>query len=125
MRATSRRASPFSQAPRPPLVADQLANLPSDADFDEKRFLKECLGLGRQYELQQRIHAADSVSKALFQTALRLAANRELLGAGGGEADRIDLADARREFADEVADAVRRVDIIVALAAQRRAGFAS
>ena len=74
--------------------------------------------------LQQRIHAADSVSKALFQTALRLAANRGLLETaepGGHDA----LARGRRDFAAEVADAVRRVDIIVALAAQRRAGFVS
>jgi len=115
---------PFLESYR--VVADQIANLPPDADFDEKRFLKDCLGLGRQYELQQRIHAADSVSKALFQTALRLAANRRLLGTGADEASSgTDLARARREFAVEVADAVRRVDIIVALAAQRRAGFSS
>ena len=41
-----------------------------------------------------------------------------LLGTGGEE-----LARARREFATELRDAVRRVDIIVALAAERRAGF--
>ena len=117
---------PFLESYR--VVADQLANLSPETPFDEKRFLKDCLGLGRQYELQQRIHAADSVSKALFQTALRLAANRDLLEASpeeGEPAARERLAQARREFADEVADAVRRVDIIVALAAQRRAGFVS
>lgn len=113
---------PFLESYR--VVADQLEDLAPETPFDEKRFLKECLGLGRQYELQQRIHAADSVSKALFQTALRLAANRGLLETaepGGHNA----LARGRRGFAAEVADAVRRVDIIVALAAQRRAGFIS
>jgi len=113
---------PFLESYR--VVADQLEDLAPETPFEEKRFLKECLGLGRQYELQQRIHAADSVSKALFQTALRLAANRGLLETaepGGHDA----LARGRRDFAAEVADAVRRVDIIVALAAQRRAGFIS
>lgn len=93
----------------------------STRPFDEKRFLKDCLGLGRQYELQQRIHAADSVSKALFQTALKLADNRGLLEMA--EADPRGLVHARRTFADEVAEAIRRVDIVVALAAQRRAGL--
>lgn len=117
---------PFLESYR--VVADQLARLPADARFDEKRFLKDCLGLGRQYELQQRIHAADSVSKALFQTALRLAGNRGLLAAAPEDASpsaREAHAAARRAFAEEIADAVRRVDIIVALAAQRRAGFVS
>ncbi|MEZ4356183.1 MAG: glycerol-3-phosphate 1-O-acyltransferase [Myxococcota bacterium] len=121
----ARRARPFCshRVLRPFLesyrvVADKLATLDPREPFDEKRFLNGCLGLGRQYTLQKRIHAADSVSKVLFQTALRLAANRELLGTGGEE-----LARARREFATELRDAVRRVDIIVALAAERRAGF--
>ena len=73
-------------------------------------------GLGRQYELQKRIHASDSVSKALFQTALKLAKNRDLLGEGDES-----LAQARLAFADEIVDAVRRADVIVALAAGRRA----
>ena len=29
--------------------------------FDEKRFLERCIGVGRQYKLQKRIHAADSM----------------------------------------------------------------
>jgi glycerol-3-phosphate O-acyltransferase len=109
---------PFLESYR--VAADQLTTVPMGVEFDEKRFLKDCLGLGRQYELQKRIHAADSVSKALFQTALKLATNRRLLASGES-----DLSANRQAFADEIRDAVRRVDIIVALAAGRRAGFAS
>ena len=105
---------PFLESYR--VVADQLATLPPSEPFEEKRFLKDCLGLGRQYELQKRIHASDSVSKALFQTALKLAKNRDLLGEGDES-----LAQARLAFADEIVDAVRRADVIVALAAGRRA----
>jgi glycerol-3-phosphate O-acyltransferase len=105
---------PFLESYR--VVADQLATLPPSEPFEEKRFLKACLGLGRQYELQKRIHASDSVSKALFQTALKLAKNRDLLGEGDES-----LAQARLAFADEIVDAVRRADVIVALAAGRRA----
>ncbi|MHA7838326.1 MAG: glycerol-3-phosphate 1-O-acyltransferase [bacterium] len=109
---------PFLESYR--VVADQLSTLDPASPVDEKRLLSDCLRLGRQYERQKRIHAADSVSKVLFQTALRLADNRGLLEAGSEE-----LASARRAFAEELRDAVRRVDIIVALAAGRRAGFRS
>jgi len=120
-----RRSRPFSahRALRPFLesyrvVADQLVRLDPAEPFDEKRFLALCIGVGRQYKLQKRIHAADSISKVLFQTALRLARNRGLLSEGeaGGHG-------ARLAFANEIHDALRRVDIIVALAASRRAGF--
>ena len=109
---------PFLESYR--VAADQLSTIDADADFDEKRFLSDCLGLGRQYELQKRINGADSISKILFQSALKLARNRGLLEAGGEE-----ITKARHEFAEELRDAVRRVDIIVALAAGRRAGFKS
>ncbi len=51
-----------------------------------------------------------------FKTALKLAKNRDLLGEGDES-----LAQARLAFADEIVDAVRRADVIVALAAGRRA----
>jgi glycerol-3-phosphate O-acyltransferase len=109
---------PFLESYR--VAADQLTTLSPAEAFDEKRFLSDCLGLGRQYELQKRIHAADSISKVLFQSAIKLARNRGLLEIGGEE-----ITDARLAFAEELRDAVRRVDIIVALAAGRRAGFQS
>jgi len=122
-----RRSQPFSahRALRPFLesyrvVADQLVRLDPAQPFDEKRFLANCIGVGRQYKLQRRIHAADSISRVLFQTALRLARNRELLVEGDE-----DNGAARLAFANEIHDALRRVDIIVALAASRRAGFRS
>jgi glycerol-3-phosphate O-acyltransferase len=107
---------PFLESYR--VVADQLARIAPGVEIDQKRLLNDCLGLGRQYALQKRIHAADSISEALFQTALRLADNRGLLERGDET-----LAEARRLFADEIGDTLRRVDIVVALAASRRAGF--
>jgi len=109
---------PFLESYR--VVADQLTTLDPAQPVDEKRFLSDCLGLGRQYELQKRIHAADSISKVLFQSALKLADNRGLLEPGG-----LEVTEARDAFAEEIRDAVRRIDIIVALAAGRRAGFQS
>ena len=65
------------------VVADRLAAHPP-GPVDEAAFLDECIGVGRQYRLQQRIHSAESISKELFRSALALAAGRGLLlGAPG------------------------------------------
>jgi glycerol-3-phosphate O-acyltransferase len=88
---------------------------PAD-EVDEATFTSRALGLGKQHQLQKRIHSPESVSKVLFQTALRLATNRGLLEPGP------DVALRRRAFAEQIRDAARRVEAIDALAAMRRAG---
>ena len=100
------------------VVGDALARHDPGADVEEAAFLRECLAIGRQYRLQRRIGSAESVSRVLFQTALKLADNRGLLDPGGAE-----RAEERRAFAEELRDALRRVDAIAALAASRRAGL--
>ncbi|OBA76615.1 glycerol-3-phosphate acyltransferase [Mycobacterium sp. 1554424.7] len=96
------------------IVADRLAAY-DDESFDEDVFLTECLEVGKQWELQRRIANAESRSMELFKTALRLARHRELVD--GFEDPRI--AQRRREFADEIATAVRRVNAIAELAGSR------
>lgn len=93
------------------IVADRLAEL-EDESFDEDAFLTECLEVGKQWELQRRIANAESRSMELFKTALRLAHHRELVD---GFEDP-DIARRRREFADEIAAAIRRVNAIAELA---------
>ena len=61
------------------IVAKRLAACGASPLDDEQRFLDECLVHGRQLLLQGRIHGADSVSRELFATGLKLAANRELV----------------------------------------------
>ena len=107
---------PFLEAYR--VVGDALERKDSTAAIEEGAFLGECLALGKQYHLQRRIQSAESVSKVLFETALRLAKNRKLLQPGSP-----DLAERRRGFASEIREAIRRVDAIDALAASRRAGL--
>jgi glycerol-3-phosphate O-acyltransferase len=102
------------------VVADTLARRPADAAFEAGPFLDECLRVGRQYLLQRRVLSPDAVSKTLFESGLRLAKNRGLVEPGAAE-----LAERRRAFAAEIADALRRVEIIEALAAARRAGMAA
>ena len=95
------------------VVADRLAAHPP-GPVDERRFLDECIGVGRQYRLQQRIHSAESISKELFRNALALAAGRGLLAAGRRPA-RADIR--RREaFAAELREVVDRVDSLRRLA---------
>ncbi len=107
---------PFLEAYR--VVADALTQQAPGAAFDEATFLSRCLAWGKQYRLQRRIRGTESVSKVLFETALRLARNRNLLDPGAP-----DLAARRRVFADEIRDAIRRVDAIGALAVSRLAGL--
>jgi len=107
---------PFIEAYR--VVADALTIFEFEGELPEEEFLSRCLALGRQYDLQRRIRNTESVSKVFFATALRLARNR---GVVDGAAD--DVAERRREFADELAQVVRRLDAVDALAAGRRAGL--
>jgi glycerol-3-phosphate O-acyltransferase len=96
------------------IVADRLAAYEDDS-FDEAAFLTECLQVGKQWELQRRIASAESRSMELFKTALRLARHRELVDGFDDPA----IAERRRQFADEIATATRRVNTIADLARSR------
>jgi glycerol-3-phosphate O-acyltransferase len=96
------------------IVADRLAAY-EDESFDEQAFLAECLQVGKQWELQHRIASAESRSMELFKTALRLARHRELVDGFNYP----DIAERRRQFADEIATAIRRVNAIAELARTR------
>jgi glycerol-3-phosphate O-acyltransferase len=106
---------PFLESYR--VVADGLARRDPAAAFDEPAFVASSLALAQQYQLQRRVHSGESVSKVLFATALRLARNRKLADPGP------DVAERRLRFADEIRDALRRIDAIGALAQARRAGL--
>ncbi|HYB13483.1 MAG TPA: glycerol-3-phosphate 1-O-acyltransferase [Myxococcota bacterium] len=106
---------PFLEAYR--VVSDALERQDPSAPCDLNALLAQCLALGKQYRLQRRIQSAESVSRVLFETALRLARNRGLLESGTP-----DLALRRAAFAREIREAIRRVEGIAGLAASRRAG---
>ncbi|OBH58339.1 glycerol-3-phosphate acyltransferase [Mycobacterium colombiense] len=96
------------------IVADRLADY-DDESFDEDEFLAECLEVGKQWELQRRIASAESRSMELFKTALRLARHRELVDG----VEEPEIARRRRDFADEIATAIARVNTIAELARTR------
>jgi len=94
------------------VVADALVRFAPGEFVDQERFLRDCLGLGWQYHLQRRLRSAESVSKVLFATALRLADNRRLVR----ESD-AGVAERRRAFAAELQAVIRRIDAVEYLAA--------
>jgi glycerol-3-phosphate O-acyltransferase len=93
------------------VVADCLAARDPAEELDRSAFIRDCIGLGRQYELQRRLDSPESISKELFDSAFRLAANRELVKPGAS-----DLGERRRAFADEIRTEVRRVELVRDLA---------
>ncbi|HYO85273.1 MAG TPA: lysophospholipid acyltransferase [Dermatophilaceae bacterium] len=102
------------------VVADRLAAA-GDAPVDADWLLDEALNVGRQWELERRIASAESVSLELFGTALRVAEHRGLISAepaGEGADPASGLALRRQAFADEIRQAVTRLQVIAWLARQ-------
>ena len=82
-----------------------------------ERFLESCLGLGAS--ITSRAHPQQrAVSQVLFQTALKLAANRGLV-----DSNEPEIAQWRRVFAEQIRTTLRHIDAVDALAASRRAGL--
>ena len=93
------------------VVAERLVAHDPGTPIAEREFLAECVGVGHQYRLQRRLARAESISRELFSTALKLAANRNLMETGGE-----DLKLRRAAFADEIGMLVRRVERLRAVA---------
>ncbi|WP_298799086.1 glycerol-3-phosphate 1-O-acyltransferase [Pseudonocardia sp. 73-21] len=86
------------------VVALRLAAHDPRTPVVEKEFLDECGGVGQQMLLQGRLHGPESLSRELFASALKLAANRDLVDPG-----RDELAERREVFARQLRGAVARV----------------
>lgn len=97
------------------IVAEALHLDPVDGQWDEKAFTQQALDLGRQFQLQGRVRAEESVAKSLVATAIRLAENRALID----ESD-LDVGGRRRAFAEQVADVIDRLDALEGLQAPPR-----
>ncbi|MGW5517383.1 glycerol-3-phosphate 1-O-acyltransferase [Nocardia africana] len=98
------------------VVAERLAAADPAAPLDRKQFIDECLAVGRQMLLQQRLHSTESVSSELFSSALKLAENHGLLDPGTP-----DLAQRRRDLADELRTIGARISRAAALDPSNRA----
>src|SRR5207302_1015332 len=94
------------------LVAHQLA-ASDDGEFDEARFLDECLRVGRQWALQRRLANEESVTLEVFRTALEVARHRGLVSS-----DLPNLTKRREAFAEELRGFVDGVAAIAEIAGQ-------
>jgi len=83
------------------VVADLLRRRDLAAELDRKGFVEECLGYSRQLRLQGRVHGAETISRELFEGALRLADNRDLLVPDAGAE--------RQAWHDELVDVRERL----------------
>jgi glycerol-3-phosphate O-acyltransferase len=97
------------------VAAERLAARDPRTPIVEKEFVTECLGVAHQYRLQRKLASTESISRELFSTALKLAANRDLVDPG-----REELARRREEFAAEIRGLVARVQRIRELALASR-----
>ena len=93
------------------LVAGRLADLDPNAPVVEGELMERCAAVGQQLLLQGRVHGAESLSRELFSSALRLARNRGLVEQPeeATPPDLADLAGRRLHFHDEVRSVVQRV----------------
>lgn len=94
------------------IAADALATHGAARAPEPERWLEECMGLGRQYELQRRLGHPESVSRHLFATGLELARHRGLCEPGEATA-------ARSAFAEQLHAVLRRLDTVHAIAVRR------
>jgi len=79
------------------IVGDELERL--HGPFDKKRFLEACLARARMYRIEERLFSGESASQVLFESALALARNRQLVE------ETPDVEERRRRFAEEIRDA--------------------
>jgi glycerol-3-phosphate O-acyltransferase len=89
------------------VVADRLVHHDPRDKIEQDAFLTECMGYGRQMLLQGRLHAPEAVSRELFATAMRQAANRDILDPG-----RDEVAAGRQAWYDEVCDVIDRLKTV-------------
>ncbi|MBF6224518.1 glycerol-3-phosphate 1-O-acyltransferase [Nocardia abscessus] len=94
------------------VVAERLAARDAGDEIDRKEFIAECVAVGKQMMLQQRLHSPESVSTELFTSALKLADNYGLLETASDDEPaehsteaarrRADLRQRRTEFAERL-----------------------
>ncbi|HVE25465.1 MAG TPA: glycerol-3-phosphate 1-O-acyltransferase, partial [Sporichthya sp.] len=93
------------------VVATALAEQDAAVEVVEAPFVQQCLGLGQQMLLRGRLNRADSVSRELYASALRLARNRGLLETGDANVI-AKVQAARHDFVAEVTGVLERLDRI-------------
>ncbi|MET0886446.1 MAG: hypothetical protein ABWX92_08345, partial [Mycetocola sp.] len=90
------------------IVGRTLLEMPANGEVDRKALLKRGLALGEQWVQQDRVRSPEAVSKHMFDSAIKLAEHRRLIGGPDVPASRTMAL--RQAFVDELADVARRID---------------
>lgn len=107
------------------VVAERLAARDNAEQIDRKEFIAECVAVGKQMLLQQRLHSPESISTELFTSALKLADNRGLLAPVSRDSAkrRAELTRRRIEFADQLRTIAALISQAAALDPSNRPGL--
>ncbi len=99
------------------IVADVLLRSSEKAVGDKKLFLASCLKSGKQAYLQRRISSEESIGGNMFENGLTLVSHLNLVGdtVKAGESHE----SARLDFARELKDILRRIQLIQTIATTR------
>ncbi|MFR9750819.1 glycerol-3-phosphate 1-O-acyltransferase [Nocardia sp. 004] len=99
------------------VVAERLAARDPSDDIDRKGLITECIAVGKQMMLQQRLNSPESVAAELFTSALKLADNYRLLETvpDNAEQPRAELIQRRTDFAERLRDIGARITRAAAL----------
>ncbi|MEP0200844.1 MAG: 1-acyl-sn-glycerol-3-phosphate acyltransferase [Halioglobus sp.] len=108
---------PYLEAYR--IVSEQLLNSGVVEDFNQQKFIADCLNIGKQLLLQRQVVSPESIAKTLFETGLKVAKSKGLLDVSLGE---VALAEKRQAHADEMRAINRRARTLRSLASARRVG---
>ena len=96
------------------IVADVLLRSSEKAVEDRKLFLASCLKSGKQAYLQRRISSEESIGGNMFENGLTLVSHLNLVSDTGKTDSNHDSA--RLEFARELKDILRRIQLIQTIA---------
>jgi len=99
------------------VVADVLLRTGDDAIADRKLFLANCLKSGKQAYLQRRISSEESIGGNMFDNGLTLVNHLNLVG--DKTQTKAAQNPARLEFARELKDILRRIQLIQTIAISR------
>jgi glycerol-3-phosphate O-acyltransferase len=98
------------------VVGDVVERQAYRSTIDASELAKEAMALGKQYLLQGKIRSPESVSSSLFDAAIKLAANRNLLKSSS------DMVERRLEFGRSLRELVHRIEVLDTIDAARDIG---
>jgi glycerol-3-phosphate O-acyltransferase len=99
------------------LVASYLASIDPRTGIDRAAVVKTVTGIARQRVLQGQVYGEESVSSELFETALKAAANRDVLQPG-----REEIRTGRIAWRDQLEEVIARLRTIDSLDRELREG---